>query len=118
MMLSLFILILGSRSLHSKPQVFIPQPDDLQVEARSLPNTTTSTTITTEEDRIPELFEASRTGDVELLQELLDEGYSSDERDSQGNTLLIHAASNGHSDIAQLLLQNGADVNAKNSRDQ
>ncbi len=30
------------------------------------------------------LFEAAKTGDVDNLQQMLDEGYSSEERDSSG----------------------------------
>jgi ankyrin repeat protein len=60
--------------------------------------------------------EASRFGELEIVQELLNAGWTVDARDEGGCTALMLAASGGQAKIVQLLLDAGADVNARDSR--
>lgn len=56
------------------------------------------------------LFHASK-GDVAAIQNLLDQGMLVDEADYDGRTALHLAASEGHTSVVKLLLENKADVN-------
>jgi len=62
----------------------------------------------------PALSRASRKGDISTVRALLCRGHHPDER-SQGQTPLMYAAEFGFVDIARLLIQNGADVNAQDT---
>ena len=64
----------------------------------------------------PRLFAAVRQGDVKFLKEHLDQP-SLGARDRRGATLLMHAAAFGNVEILKLLLDAGADVNARNDFD-
>ena len=64
----------------------------------------------------PKLFAAVRQGDVKFLKEHLDQP-SLGARDRRGATLLMHAAAFGNVEILKLLLDAGADVNARNDFD-
>src|SRR6478672_3740027 len=55
-----------------------------------------------------------RTADARKLRSRLDHGLSPDARDTDGNTLLMHAAVYGDLSCMRLLLNRGADVNASN----
>jgi uncharacterized protein len=57
------------------------------------------------------LIHASRTGDLPLLQEIIDQKTDLEVRDDKGYTPLIIASYNHQLAAAQLLLQSGADVN-------
>jgi ankyrin repeat protein len=50
------------------------------------------------------------------MQLLLEKGVDVEAKDSDGLTLLHHAAENGHEALVHLLLENGADVKAKEDK--
>jgi len=57
------------------------------------------------------LIHASRTGDLPLLQEIIELNTKLEVRDDKGYTPLIIACYNHQIEAARLLLQSGADVN-------
>lgn len=59
------------------------------------------------------LHEAARNGDVARAQELLENGADVDQPNELGLTPLHWSALSGRSDVAALLLDHGADVNAR-----
>eukprot|EP00983_Pelagomonas_calceolata_P080432 1155146-Pelagomonas_calceolata.AAC.6 len=59
-----------------------------------------------------------RTHSLALLQVLLQRGAEVDKRDGQGNTALHYAAGYGRKEIAELLLDAGADLVALNNNQQ
>ena len=62
------------------------------------------------------LMDAVKTGDTARVVELIDRGADLNTKDYYtGYTPLIQAAWRGHTDIATLLIEGGADVNAKGS---
>ena len=61
------------------------------------------------------IYEAAESGDIEAVkQHLADETDIELKCTGCGGTALGHAAKHGHNEIAELLIENGADVNAKN----
>lgn len=57
------------------------------------------------------LMEASQEGHLELVRYLLETGGADVHAQTQsGDTALTYAAENGHTDVADLLLQYGADL--------
>ena len=56
---------------------------------------------------------SAATGDLAGVQAELDKGVDVNARDNHKWTPLTHAAQFGHKEIAELLIANGADVNAK-----
>jgi uncharacterized protein len=65
-----------------------------------------------EEDDL-RLISASERGDVRAVERLLEQDASVDARDESGRTALITAAYGNRLDVAKLLVEAGADVNAK-----
>ena len=61
------------------------------------------------------IWEAVRRADVKALDSVLKMGVDVNVVDSIGRTLLMVAAENGHDQIAQLLLENRADINHANN---
>jgi ankyrin repeat protein len=59
------------------------------------------------------LFKAVRNGNLGAVEKLLGKGTDASARDKAGWTPLHLAAYSGHREIADLLIANGADVNAK-----
>lgn len=66
---------------------------------------------------IREVFESVASGDAPALTRLIDADPSLvHARDADGATALHHAAFNGHQSIMQLLIDRGADLNARDSK--
>jgi ankyrin repeat protein len=66
-------------------------------------------------DPAREMIRASKKGDAARVAELLQSDASlAQARDEEGSTPLHHAAWKGQAEVAALLLDAGADVNAKN----
>jgi len=66
---------------------------------------------------IDDLFDAARSGNAEQVREILERSpESAVARDSDGATPLHYAAEIGHGTIAALLLDAGADINARDAR--
>lgn len=59
------------------------------------------------------IWSAAQSNDLERVKKLLNKGTSQDEVDSAGYTALHYAARNGHREVCELLLKNGASVNAR-----
>jgi ankyrin repeat protein len=57
------------------------------------------------------LIDAVKQGDIEKVKQLLNQGYNINQRDYDGDTVLINAIMIKRFDIVQLLIQKGADVN-------
>jgi ankyrin repeat protein len=65
------------------------------------------------------LAEAAKLGDLGLVKQLLDAGANVESPNGDGETALMLAALIGALDVAKLLVERGADVNAKEAwRDQ
>jgi ankyrin repeat protein len=64
------------------------------------------------------LISASGRGDVRAVERLLEQDASVDARDESGRTALIAAAYGNRLDVAGLLVEAGADVNAKDETQQ
>jgi ankyrin repeat protein len=63
------------------------------------------------------LIEAVKRGDRESVRTILEsDDRLADQRDESGATPLHYAALNGHREIAQLLLERGADINSTDSQ--
>jgi ankyrin repeat protein len=63
---------------------------------------------------LDELAEAVRKNDVKAMEALLQRGANPNEEIHDGWSLLLQAASDGHTGIVRLLIAAGADVNKKN----
>jgi len=57
------------------------------------------------------IFQASLEGNIQVVQDALDNGFDPNTVDENKRTALILAAYNGHTEIVQLLIDQGADVN-------
>lgn len=57
---------------------------------------------------------AAKGGDAETVKEGLQAGFDPNYKDSQGNSLLIHAAANSNAEIVAVLLKGGADPTMQN----
>lgn len=66
--------------------------------------------------RAEDLIEAAKLGKLEDVKTILDaEPGLIDSRDSEGATALHYAAFAGHCDVVRLLVERGADINARDS---
>ena len=61
-------------------------------------------------------FAAARTGDLEVLNEFLQQGFPMDQRNSQSYTALMVATYAGQQQAVELLLQQGADACLRDKR--
>lgn len=64
--------------------------------------------------KISPLIFAAKVGDINLIEATLKNDSLVDEQDGEGNTALLHAAYNGNSEAARLLLKKGANGLHKN----
>jgi ankyrin repeat protein len=62
-----------------------------------------------------DIYSAIRSGEPLAAETLLREGVSPNQRDANGNTLLINAAMYGRAELLSFLIEKGADVNAANN---
>ncbi len=58
-------------------------------------------------------LQASLSGNIDVVKELLEKGLPVNIQDKDGKTALMNAAVRGHREIIGILLENGADVNLK-----
>lgn len=58
-------------------------------------------------------FEAAGSGDIHVIQSMLDHGFNVEARDEQYRTALMWASSENRIDVIDLLLERGADPNAR-----
>ena len=92
----------------------IQRVEDMQLKAEQ--ERRAQEELTQKKKNIARLFELVRKGDVPAVRELIQhEGLSVSIKDKFDVPILHHAASDGHSDMAQLLLERGADVNMTDS---
>ena len=59
------------------------------------------------EKRLYDMVNACINGQIEVVEQLLKLGFDVNSRDSSNNTVLHHAAANGHEKIVEKLLQTG-----------
>jgi hypothetical protein len=59
------------------------------------------------------IFDAAKTGDIQRVKELVESGVDINAASENGETPLIIAASNNHTDIVRSLLEAGADINIR-----
>ena len=64
-----------------------------------------------------DIWEAAYDGNIEAVKHHLDAGVDVNVKDEGGETPLHHAALKGHKEIAEVLITNGADLNAKDLLD-
>jgi len=66
-----------------------------------------------ENDLRLELMDATRSGSIERVKELIEAGADVNTRDDEGRTALMIAADEGRTEVVELLIEAGANVNAK-----
>lgn len=66
-----------------------------------------------EADDAKDIWLASKAGNLEKVNELIEAGVAADQPNDDGTTPLIMAALGGKTEVARLLIEKGADVNAK-----
>jgi len=71
------------------------------------------TSAQSDTDLDQQLILASEQGDIGAVQRLLDQAISVHVRDAQGRTGLLAATQGNHIEVAKLLIEAGADVNAQ-----
>jgi len=74
------------------------------------------TSISHSAGRTAVIVPAAATGNAELVKLFLDTGVSADDSGENRHTALIAATVHRHADVMRLLLENGADVNIRDSR--
>src|SRR6478672_666015 len=62
------------------------------------------------------LIHASRTGDIDVLKELIKGEEDLNVKDEEGNSPLMLACMNNHLSFSELIIENGADVNLQNQK--
>jgi ankyrin repeat protein len=70
-------------------------------------------TMDEDDDTEPPIHQAARDGDVERVRELIEEGVDFEDANEIGLAPIHWAALNGSDDLAKLLLNRGAQVNAR-----
>ncbi len=91
------------QSLRNENVKFKEQPEDREID------------LVSELERTAALHKAVELEDVQKVQDFIDIGVYVDSYDENGHTALHIAARNDNKDIAQMLIQAGANVNAKDN---
>jgi len=65
-----------------------------------------------EKELSKEITECARDGDVDGVRSLIDQGTDVNAQDKKGMTALLYAAREGHTEVAELLISEGADLTA------
>lgn len=60
----------------------------------------------------PPAFNAARTGDLAGLEKALTDGFDINAKDTDGLTLVMLAATNGHAELVSYLIERGVDISA------
>jgi len=63
---------------------------------------------------IEQVFQASLTGNLEIITQLMQNNPNFDVRDESSSSLMYYSNKNGHFGIVKFLLNHGADINCKN----
>ena len=63
-----------------------------------------------------QFFQAAKNGNYEIIKSLMFEGVDVNAKDSDGWTALMYAAQQGHVEIVNLLLNNGAEIFHRNNK--
>ena len=66
---------------------------------------------------VAKIFQASFNGNLQVVQEALDNGFNPNTADENKRTALMLAAYNGHTKLVKLLIERGGDVNAVDNID-
>lgn len=101
--LSLLILIFSIATLSCKSD-----------EQKSESNANSADQPAASEWTAGELRGAALSGDLQTVNESIEQGISVDDTDEIGRTALMFAAFNGHNKVVDLLIENGAEVNLEN----
>lgn len=99
----------GSTALH-----WAAMHDDLEM-VRMLLAAGANVRATTREESLTPLFFACQNGDSAMVEALLKAGADARAVNANGTTVLMTAASAGSADTLQVLVEHGADVNARES---
>jgi uncharacterized protein len=92
------------------------EPPEQTTAARTVEEAATrEETAAVNEDLGPRLISAAAAGDAGAVERLLDRNAGVEARDEDGRTPLVAAAYGNHVETARLLVEAGADVNAKDA---
>ena len=95
-------------ALDSLYRLTIVEREQMEQKVTVNPDALSADTTTTAAD----IHEAAKKGSLEKVKDFLANGEKVDVKDKHGLTPLYYAAAKGHKDVCELLISQGADVNA------